>query len=125
MDEFSQTGETLSGWVITTLKSRALLNESPGAGYLERRWPEPVKKPSAWPIPALRQAFLNGTLFWAAPARPSCPNEDLHGIGESHPQRIAGTPVFTVLMSGISLRKPEKLARISLSALEGRENDGE
>ena len=55
-------GETLSGRVITTLKSRALLNESPGAGYLERRWPEPFKKSGAWPVSALRQAFLNGTL---------------------------------------------------------------
>ena len=43
-------------------KSRALLNESPGAGYLERRWAEPFKKSGAWPISALRQAFLNGTL---------------------------------------------------------------
>jgi hypothetical protein len=58
----ANAGETLSGRVITTLKSRALLNESPGAGYLERRWPEPFKKSGAWPISALRQAFLNGTL---------------------------------------------------------------
>ena len=55
-------GETLTGRVITTLKQRALLNESPGAGYLERRWAEPFKKSGAWPISALRQAFLNGTL---------------------------------------------------------------
>jgi hypothetical protein len=58
----ANAGETLSGRVITTLKSRALLNESPGAGYLERRWAEPFKKSGAWPISALRQAFLNGTL---------------------------------------------------------------
>jgi hypothetical protein len=58
----SSQGETLSGRVITTLKSRALLNESPGAGYLERRWAEPFKKSGAWPVSALRQAFLNGTL---------------------------------------------------------------
>ena len=58
----ANSGETLTGRVITTLKSRALLNESPGAGYLERRWPEPFKKSGAWPISALRQAFLNGTL---------------------------------------------------------------
>jgi hypothetical protein len=44
------------------LKSRALLNDSPGAGYLERKWPEPFKKTGAWPLAALRQAFLNGTL---------------------------------------------------------------
>jgi hypothetical protein len=58
----ANAGETLSGRVITTLKQRALLNESPGAGYLERRWAEPFKKSGAWPISALRQAFLNGTL---------------------------------------------------------------
>jgi len=58
----SSQGETLSGRVITTLKSRALLNESPGAGYLERRWAEPFRKSGAWPVSALRQAFLNGTL---------------------------------------------------------------
>jgi len=55
-------GDTLTGRVITTLKSRALLNDSPGAGYLERKWPEPFKKSGAWPLSALRQAFLNGTL---------------------------------------------------------------
>lgn len=55
-------GETLGARVLTTLKQRALLNDSPGAGYLERRWPEPFKKSGAWPLSALRQAFLNGTL---------------------------------------------------------------
>ena len=55
-------GETLSARVLTTLKQRALLNDSPGAGYLERRWPDPFKKSGAWPLSALRQAFLNGTL---------------------------------------------------------------
>lgn len=58
----ANSGETLTGRVITTLKSRALLNESPGASYLERRWPEPFKKTGAWPVSAWRQAFLNGTL---------------------------------------------------------------
>lgn len=58
----ANSGETLTARVVTTLKTRALLNESPGAGYLERRWPEPFKKSGAWPVSALRQAFLNGTL---------------------------------------------------------------
>jgi hypothetical protein len=58
----ANSGETLTGRVISTLKSRALLNDAPGAGYLERRWPEPFKKSGAWPISALRQAFLNGTM---------------------------------------------------------------
>lgn len=58
----ANSGETLTSRVVTTLKTRALLNESPGARYLERRWPEPFKKSGAWPLSALRQAFLNGML---------------------------------------------------------------
>jgi len=58
----ANAGETLSGRVISTLKSRALLNDSPGAGHLARRWPEPFKKSGAWPVSALRQAFLNGAM---------------------------------------------------------------
>jgi hypothetical protein len=58
----ASNGETLTGRVLTALKSRALLNDSPGAGYLERKWPEPFKKSGAWPLAALRQAFLNGSL---------------------------------------------------------------
>jgi hypothetical protein len=58
----ANSGETLTGRVISTLRSRALLNDSPGASYLERKWPEPFKKSGAWPISALRQAFLNGTM---------------------------------------------------------------
>lgn len=58
----AHSGETLTGIVVSTLKRLALLNDSPGAGYLERRWPEPFKKSGAWPLSALRQAFLNGTL---------------------------------------------------------------
>ncbi len=55
-------GETLTARAVTTLKQRALLNDSPSAGYVERKWPEPFKKSGAWPLLALRQAFLNGTL---------------------------------------------------------------
>ncbi len=35
----SSSGETLCGRVIAALKSEALLNESVGAGYIERNWP--------------------------------------------------------------------------------------
>ncbi|MGB8647233.1 MAG: DUF499 domain-containing protein [Anaerolineae bacterium] len=55
-------GETLCGRVIAALKSNALLNESPGAGYLERRWPPAFKETGAWPLISLRQAFLTGAL---------------------------------------------------------------
>jgi len=58
----SSTGETLCGRVLTTLKTQALLNESVGAGYIERNWPPALKESGAWPLASLRQSFLNGSL---------------------------------------------------------------
>jgi len=58
----SSSGETLCGRVIATLKSQALLNETVGAGYLERNWPPALKEAAAWPLMSLRQSFLNGSL---------------------------------------------------------------
>ncbi|MBN1842594.1 MAG: ATP-binding protein [Deltaproteobacteria bacterium] len=58
----SSGGETLCGRVITALKSQALLNESVGAGYIERNWPPALKESGAWPLSSLRQSFLNGSL---------------------------------------------------------------
>ena len=58
----SSSGETLCGRVITALKSQALLNESVGAGYIERNWPPALKGSGAWPLASLRQSFLNGSL---------------------------------------------------------------
>jgi len=58
----SSSGETLCGRVITALKSQALLNESVGAGYIERNWPPALKQSGAWPLASLRQSFLNGSL---------------------------------------------------------------
>jgi uncharacterized protein DUF499 len=54
--------ETLCGRVIQALKSSALLNESVGAGYLDRNWPPALKESGAWPLSSLRQSFLNGSL---------------------------------------------------------------
>jgi hypothetical protein len=54
--------ETLCGRVIAALKSQALLNESVGAGYIERHWPPALKESGAWPLASLRQSFLNGAL---------------------------------------------------------------
>lgn len=54
--------ETLCGRVITALKSKALLNESVGAGYIDRNWPPALKDTGAWPLSSLRQSFLNGAL---------------------------------------------------------------
>ncbi len=53
---------TICGRVIAALKSEALLNESIGAGYLDRNWPEPFLETGAWPLTSLRQSFLNGSL---------------------------------------------------------------
>ena len=58
----SSSGGTLCGRVISALKSEALLNESVGAGYIERNWPPALKESGAWPLASLRQSFLNGSL---------------------------------------------------------------
>jgi len=44
------------------LKAESLLNESVGAGYIERNWPPALKASGAWPLSGLRQSFLNGAL---------------------------------------------------------------
>jgi hypothetical protein len=58
----SSSNETLCGRVVAALKSEALLNESVGAGYIERNWPPALKESGAWPLASLRQSFLNGSL---------------------------------------------------------------
>ncbi|MDE0312852.1 MAG: DUF499 domain-containing protein [Caldilineaceae bacterium] len=58
----SSSSETLSGRVIAAMKSEALLNESVGAGYIDRHWPPAFKDTGAWPLTSLRQSFLNGAL---------------------------------------------------------------
>ena len=58
----ASTGETLCGRVIGALKAEALLNESVGAGYIERHWPPAFAESAAWPLTSLRQSFLNGSL---------------------------------------------------------------
>ena len=58
----SSSSETLCGRVIAALKSDGLLNESVGAGYIDRHWPPAFKDAGAWPLTSLRQSFLNGSL---------------------------------------------------------------
>jgi len=58
----SSSGETLSGRVITALKTEGLLSESVGAGYIERHWPPALKESGAWPLSSLRKSFLDGSL---------------------------------------------------------------
>jgi len=58
----SSSGGTLCGRVLAALKSEALLNESVGAGYIERNWPPALKEAGAWSLLGLRQSFLDGSL---------------------------------------------------------------
>ena len=58
----ASSGETLTGRIVSALKSSSLLNESVGAGYLDRNWPPARKEAGAWPLKSLRQSFLNGAL---------------------------------------------------------------
>jgi len=58
----ASAAETLCGRVITALRSQALLNESVGAGYIDRNWPPALRESGAWPLASLRQSFLNGAL---------------------------------------------------------------
>jgi hypothetical protein len=58
----ASAAETLCGRIIAALKSQALLNESVGAGYIDRNWPPALKESGAWPLSSLRQSFLDGSL---------------------------------------------------------------
>lgn len=58
----SSGSDSLSDRVLVAMKSGALLNDSVGAGYIERHWPPALKDAGAWPLPSLRQSFLNGAL---------------------------------------------------------------
>ena len=58
----SSGSDSLSERVLVAMKSGALLNDSVGAGYIERHWPPALKDEGAWPLPSLRQSFLNGAL---------------------------------------------------------------
>ncbi len=58
----SSGAETLCNRIIGALKAEALLNESVGAGYIDRNWPPAFRESGAWPLASLRQSFLNGAL---------------------------------------------------------------
>ena len=58
----SSASQSLCGRVISALKSESLLNDSVGAGYVARHWPPALKQSGAWPLPSLRQSFLDGSL---------------------------------------------------------------
>jgi hypothetical protein len=58
----ASSGETLGGRIIAALRSESRLNESVGASYLERNWPEAFRESGAWPLASLRKCFLDGSL---------------------------------------------------------------
>ena len=59
---YTKAGSTLTERVVAALNSNALLNESVGAGYIDRNWPPALKDSGTWPLSSLRQSFLNGSL---------------------------------------------------------------
>ena len=58
----ASSGDSLCGRVLAALKSEGLLNDSVGAGYIERNWPPALKESGAWPLKSLRKSFLDGSL---------------------------------------------------------------
>jgi hypothetical protein len=58
----ASSGVSLSDRVKSALKSEGLLEDSVGAGYIERSWPTALKIPGSWPLSGLRKAFLDGSL---------------------------------------------------------------
>ena len=58
----SSGSQTLCGRITRAMKAEALLNESVGAGYIDRHWPPAFADSGAWPLRSLRQSFLDGSL---------------------------------------------------------------
>ena len=58
----SSGSQTLCGRITNAMKAEALLNESVGAGYIDRHWPPAFADSGAWPLGSLRQSFLDGSL---------------------------------------------------------------
>ena len=58
----SSAGQSLTGRVMSALKSEGYLNESVGAGYIERNWPVALRAIGTWSLAGLRKSFLDGSL---------------------------------------------------------------
>ena len=71
----SGSTETPSARVVNTLRREELLNESVGAGYIDRNWPPALVDSGAWPLSSLRQSFLNGLPDQVAEPRPGAAAE--------------------------------------------------
>ena len=48
--------------LLGALKAEGILNETVGAGYIDRHWPPQFADSGAWPLAGLRQSFLSGAL---------------------------------------------------------------
>ena len=57
----ASTGVSLTDRVKSALKSEGMLEDSVGAGYIERSWPIALKASGGWPLSGLRKAFLDGS----------------------------------------------------------------
>jgi hypothetical protein len=58
----ASSGDSLTSRVLEAMKAEGLLNESFGAGYLQRNWPTALKTSGIWPLSGIRQSFLDGSL---------------------------------------------------------------
>lgn len=58
----ASAGTTLAERALAAMKTESLLNESVGAGFLNRNWPPALKEAGAWALTGLRQSFLDGSL---------------------------------------------------------------
>ena len=54
--------KALPDHLLGVLKSEGILNETVGAGYIDRHWPPQFADSGAWPLAGLRQSFLSGAL---------------------------------------------------------------
>lgn len=58
----ASAGDSLCARVLAAMKMEGLLNESVGAGFLQRNWPAALREAGIWPLSGLRQSFLDGSL---------------------------------------------------------------
>lgn len=58
----ASAGDSLGARVLAAMKSEGLLNENVGSSYIQRNWPTALREAGLWPLPGLRQAFLDGSL---------------------------------------------------------------
>ena len=58
----ASSGKLLPDHLLEALRAEGILNETVGAGYIDRNWPRQFADSGAWPLSGLRQSFLSGAL---------------------------------------------------------------